>query len=383
MALSLQAIFDPTRERTDASPCGHEEPTFTFYDRCANGVIGLVRENLESWFSRYPSGNDRRDLLGRLRDPDRRQWCSAIWELYIHESLLRFGFEVTPHPRLTHTARRIDFLATRGAERVFVECVTLGYADEAAARRGRVGALVAAIDRTRIFDFWLSLTIRAHGPDPIPTDVFVGELRSWVYALPIDEDARSAAGRGRMAEFTWNHEGWRIWVGATPRSPGFRGRSDMRPLAGLPVDPDKDPTWVAIRGQLEAKAPAYGELDAPFVIAVNAPGRWPDDEDEEWAVFGPYAFQSGWQRDGFLLRNDGVTYPGVSGVLVGTAIQEHSFTIRAPTLYENPACPRAVSGALGWARIQVEGDAAVHVPGIDPAEMFGLPRGWPGVPWPH
>lgn len=43
MALSSHAIFDPVRQRTDGSPCGHEESMFAFYDRCANGVIGLVR----------------------------------------------------------------------------------------------------------------------------------------------------------------------------------------------------------------------------------------------------------------------------------------------------------------------------------------------------
>jgi hypothetical protein len=316
------------------------------------------------------------------RDPDRRQWCSAVWELYVHESLLNFGFKVRPHPPLAHTARRIDFLATKGVERVYIECVTLGYPDEAAARRQRVRALLAAVDRSQIYNFWLSLVVLAHGAEPIPAERFVDELRRWAGVLDVEDEAGTPARGGWMPEFIWDREGWRVRVSATPRSPGFRGRSDMRPLAVLPTDRDKEPTWVAIREQLEAKALAYGELDAPFVITANAPERWPDDEDKEWAALGPYPFESAWQRDGFLTRNDGVTYPGVSGVLVATAIQEHSFTSRAPTLYENPTARRRVPDELAWARVRIDGGSVIRVPGIDPPEMFALPRDWPGVPWP-
>ncbi len=98
---------------------------------------------------------------------------------------------------------------------------------------------------------------------------------------------------------------------------------------------------------------------------------------------GPYAFEREWQRDGFLMRSDGVTYPDVSGVLVGTAIQEHNFNSRAPTLYENPAARQRVPQALAWARVRTDGNSAIHVAGMDPAERFGKPSEWPGVPWPR
>jgi hypothetical protein len=85
-------------------------------------------------------------------------------------------------------------------------------------------------------------------------------------------------------------------------------------------------------------------------------------------------------RAGFFLRDDGTTHSNVSGVLVATALQPHSFTRQNATLYENPAAARSVPGSLRWRRV-VDG-RRVEEPGVEPAHLFGLPAEWPGIPWP-
>lgn len=383
MSLSARAIFDPDRVRTDASPARHDEPTFAFYDRCANAVIGSVRDNLEAWFSRYPSGRHRRDLLGRLRVGDRRQWGSAVWELYVHEALCRFGFDVTPHPHLPATTRQVDFLAKRGGERVFVECVIVTHSDKAAVRRGGVAALEAAIDKSGILDYWFDLQFERIGPTSIPPHPFVEALRAWVAAQDIEAlDAVARQSILSLPSFDWNQDGWLARVWAIPRTAELRGREDMRPLGIMAGENDEKSVWLALRAAMESKALAYGELDAPYVIAVNAPDAWPSDGEAIRAAFGAHAFTGAWEREGFLLREDGTAYPGVSGVLIGVAVQPHSFPRCWPTLYENPLAERPVPESLRWARVRVEGESPLRLVGIDPPALFGVAPDWPGVPWP-
>lgn len=384
MVLSANAIFDPDRVRSDPDQSDHDEPTFEFYDRCSNEIIGAVRARLESWFARYPEGRDRNDLLGRFRSGDRRHWNSAFWELYIHEALLRFGFVVEPHPNLDGVASRIDFLATCGEERVYVECVTLGRADDELARRNGVAALQASLDRSGLHDHWLDLEIDAYGPAPIPHGRFRRALVRWVLSQDIDAVAASVP-RGLFAipSFAWHKDGWRVQVRAIPRDPRLRGRTDMRPLGIMPADEEGDtPAWAAMRDLLRDKASKYGELDASYVIALDAPDVWPDHREAAWAVYGPHPFTATWERDGFLLRQDGRTYPRVSGILVGTAIQPHSFPRCWPTLHENPAAELPLPDSLRWARFRFSGGEPVRVPGIDPPDLFGVAADWPGTPWP-
>jgi hypothetical protein len=62
MAFTQDAIFDRERRRSDTHPAQHDESTFDFYNRCANEVIGSVRDLLEQWFAHYPPGRDRNDV---------------------------------------------------------------------------------------------------------------------------------------------------------------------------------------------------------------------------------------------------------------------------------------------------------------------------------
>ncbi len=383
MALSARAIFDPVRNRIDESPSHHDEPPFDFYNRCTNVVIGSVRDALEDWFSRYPPGRDRQDLLGKFRDGDRRQFASAAWELYIHESLRRQGFDVKPNPPLAYTTRRIDFLASKGAERVYVECAIVTHSDDDAKRISGIGALEAAIDHSDILDYWLDLEFDRRGQGPIPPDRFVTGLRRWVASQDIEALAAIAhRGPTWLPSYDWLEDGWIAHVWAIPRSPELRGRPDIRPLGIMPADTEEKSVWLALRAKLETKAEAYGELDAPYVIAVNAPDAWPRDLHAAWAVYGPYAFDARWERTGFLMRVGGPTYPGVSGVLASVALQPHTFPRQWPTLYENPAADSRPPDSLAWSRMRVVDGSPMAVPGIDPADLFGVSRDWPGVPWP-
>lgn len=290
MALTRRAIFDPDRLRQDPDPKGHDESTFGFYDRCAEPVIDAIRSKLEEWFADYPSGAARQDLLGKFRDGDDRQWYSAAWELYVHASLRSQGFDVQPNPTLAHTARRLDFLASKDGAGLFVECAVVTHSDVRAVERRGAGLLEAAIDASGIQDYWLDLQFDTRGSKPIAPERFVTGLRDWVATQNVDTLAAIAA-EGRpdlLPSYDWMEDGWIAHVRAIPRSPELRGRADIRPLGILPAEFDDGSLWLALRSKLETKAEAYGRLSEPYVIAVNAPEGWPATDHPLWAAFGPH-----------------------------------------------------------------------------------------------
>lgn len=103
---------------------GGRESAFSFFNRCGAPAITAVRVLLEDSVARYPSaGPDptaRAELISRFRSKDDTEFRSAFWELYLHESLTRAGYELAPHPE-TENGRRPDFLATKGSDRLYVE----------------------------------------------------------------------------------------------------------------------------------------------------------------------------------------------------------------------------------------------------------------------
>jgi hypothetical protein len=379
MAFTQDAIFDRERLRSDPHPAEHDEPTFDFYNRCANEVIGSVRELLDEWFLHYPRGRDRNDLLGRLRSSNRQAWNAGFWELYVHESLRRFGFKVTVHPERSDVARRVDYLAERGSDRVFVECVCFGLPDADVRRRNGIAKLESALDKSGITDYWLALDIDSYGPLPVPPGQLVRGLRRWLDDQ--DLSAIESMPPGHLPAYRWDRDGWRIRITPIARGPDARGRADFRPLGVMSPEDDERVVWMAIRDLLADKASGYGDLEAPYVIALNAPDVWPDAREAEWAVVGPQPFTESWERHGFLL-NRSAEREHVAAVAIGTAVQAHTVARRQPTLYCNPAASLPVTEALRWPRVSLAELSIERTQGVDPAVLFGLTSDWPGDPWP-
>lgn len=116
---SLLKLFDE-QDRTDPAPCREGEDSYSFLNRVNAPYWAQVRNLLESFFSRYPAEHSeslRRDFRARL--PGRHY--AAWWELYLHELLLRLGYEITIHPAIEGTERKPDFGLRRDGTELLVE----------------------------------------------------------------------------------------------------------------------------------------------------------------------------------------------------------------------------------------------------------------------
>lgn len=108
---AVTRVFDQI-ERADDSPKRNSESDFAFYNRSSRAAIAQVRALIEDCVSRYPE-KEVYELSTRLRSDNDQSFQSAIFELILHDMLLRQGFTLIPHPKLPNgSSKRPDFLVT-------------------------------------------------------------------------------------------------------------------------------------------------------------------------------------------------------------------------------------------------------------------------------
>lgn len=107
----LPPIFDSI-ERSTVHANDHEESSFAFYNRIAGTFWDATRACLQDWAGRLPDAAYQ-DIRGRLRSGDDYEFNSTYLELFLHELMLRAGYEIEVHPE-SPSGRRPDFLITRG-----------------------------------------------------------------------------------------------------------------------------------------------------------------------------------------------------------------------------------------------------------------------------
>jgi hypothetical protein len=112
-------------ERSDKGPARFSESDFDFLDRVAGAHWDRVRSLLERWFDDHPE-EAKRELRTRFIDSDNGQHVGAWWELYIASLFRHLGYDVVPHPTIEGSKRKPDFLVTREAAAVYVECTVAG-----------------------------------------------------------------------------------------------------------------------------------------------------------------------------------------------------------------------------------------------------------------
>jgi hypothetical protein len=387
-------IFDPF-ERTDPAPAWHTEPTYTFLNRIAGDFWEQPRQLIQQWANRLPA-DDYDELRARMRSRDDEQFRSAFLELYLHESLLRAGFNVTIHPKLSGTTRRPDFYAVRGHDRFYLEAIAPGASQGAKAAAARRNVLFDTVDRLGNPNFLLWLDELDEGPRPPASSRLRSALRQWLALLdPDDYDDLEHA-----PTLEWSHDGWRALFRAIPIRPDARGH---RPGArSIGVYAQGGVSWIddapGIRAALTNKHHAYGELDAPFVVAV---GTYIHDTDR-WhttnAMYGQQAIQWWKEPDGetrtrTIRQPDG--YFGappqwrnrqVSAVLLLNQLQPYTLLRAESTLWLHPNPLHSIETPIGLAAPAVRLTGG-QLESTDPPqlahELFQLPADWPaGDPFP-
>jgi hypothetical protein len=213
-------------------------------------------------------------------------------------------------------------------------------------------------------------------------------------ALDVVEEAAllERSGADALQRYHLEHDGWSLEFFFFPKSESARGQYDTQPIG---VYSPAEAQWVDSRSPLLnavlKKASRYGDLEHPYVIAVNTLGFPLKRIDVMQALFGKervtlyfagdevHSHEMTRRPDGALTTFSGPRSTRVSSVLHVSTIVPWSVAAMEPCLYHNPYAREPYAGDLDrlpHAR-GVEGEMK-WFEGVHPRNLFGLSADWPG-----
>jgi hypothetical protein len=379
--------------RHDDTVAHHVEPTAVFLNRVAGDYWDQIRELIEQWADTYPA-DAKPDLAGRLRSTDNRQWASAFWELYLHESLRRSGYDIAVHPTAPTSTRQPDFLVTRAAVEFYLEAKCI-FGKPTDGEDGRLRGVFDAINQVLSPNFFVDLHIGRVGPRAPSTKGLRAELEKWLGSLDPDKvdpiDLLSETGERHR----WSREGWELEFRPLPVRADARGKGNHQPLGMWSSgDAQQVNEEAPLRDALKDKGSAYGQLDRPLVLALNMNTGFDRRFETMNALYGSamVVFNHADSDSAHETRspNGYFGYPAswrhrhVAGVLIGPNIGPWIAGTVAPTLWAHPSPIAAVPALDIWHRAALEGHHVETVAApTEPWELLGLTQIWPaGEPFP-
>jgi hypothetical protein len=392
------------RVRTDPSRARRAETTFPFLDRVDDPVFARVRRLIEEWFAAYPSnGSDKQrgELRGRFTSGNDQDFASAFWELYLHETYRRAGYAATPHPE-TPTGAEIDFLMARDDGATFyLEAV--GSMKNSLTGGGYPAGSAEVLDKIDYEsfnpDFYLSVKQLIPGTGTPSTASVVNPVERWLASVDWSEVTKETEARPESyprTTLTFGN-GWRAEVQAIPKG-SLRGQRDVGMVATEPPLGGISTARPDMLAKLKQKAGRYGQLEAPFVIALQATAVAGDEEDVSQALFGSEAVRVPVGPSGpvgepeVVRRADGLWQWGgerratrVSAVLAAPHFSPYSVAREWPRLWTNPWAAHPLDTAsLPWPRMEPDQALNRLLPRDAPAppwSYFDLSPDWPGQPF--
>jgi hypothetical protein len=275
------------RGRTRIGPRAHAEPVFNYLDSSAEPRVEAVRQALNGWFRHYPAGDGRR-FIGEFRSKDDRQCLGAFWELYLHESFRRLGFEIDCHPSIAGSDYQPDFRVTYEGTAVYVEARLVGPSDSVVAAQRREATVRDALEKVNSDHFFLSVTLVEAGPDSPSGRRLRNAVESWLRTL--DADAALEVAQRNPSELSskqFSLDGWKLDVTAYPVPPEQRGLPRRAIGVYGPTGVTLLDTAAAIRDRLHKKSGKYEGLDAPLMPALLVrESTFADHDDVAAALYG-------------------------------------------------------------------------------------------------
>ncbi|MCL0075719.1 hypothetical protein M1O17_02420 [Dehalococcoidia bacterium] len=388
-------LFD-TVDREYLGPAPYAEAEFTYLNYSARPQAGRIREVLEDWFLRYPEAKSA-DIRARFRSTNDFHHCSAFFELFLHELLLRLGLSVDIHPNLARvTTRHPDFVVEcpHGVSFYMEAVLATNVSRDDYAARARMNVVYDALNRLDSPNFFIGMDITGIPQTPPSARQIRSFLSRCLSQLDPDEmsELLKSGGLKALPRWPYEHEGWKIHFYPIPKSPDARGKPGTRPIGLRFHGVHRMDSRTAIRDAICGKAGHYGDLDLPYVIAVNALDGSVDFTDIMEALFGKEKYiidvsQSGHNEpemtralDGVWTSASGPRYTRLSAVLIAVGSSPWNVPRTDIRLYHNPwaklpytseleCLPQAV---LFTDQMKLEGGESL-------ANIFGLPPQWPEI----
>ncbi|NSW52705.1 MAG: hypothetical protein HPY85_09395 [Anaerolineae bacterium] len=387
-------LFDDiTRTRLD--PARYSEPIYEYLNISGRKEAGRIRVLLSDWFSRYPH-SEQIDLRNRFRSKDNFQHQGAFFELFLHELLLQFNCKIKLHPTIQGTNKTPDFLVESQENHTFYleATVVTGESTNQTAAHTREDIVYDAIDRwVDSPDYFLALTIHGYPKTPPRGRQIASFINKQIKDLNYDEILRAYDKKRFQSLPCWHfeHDGWKIEIQPIPKKATARGKMGTRPIGTRMTGFYAADHGASIRDSVIDKGKRYGELNLPYIIAVNAI-QSVDTEDIMEALFGKETCTiSSWEngntetepkmyraQDGVWWGPNGIQFTRVSGVLLVTNLSAWNIAQSNTRLFHNPWALRPCDSPLSLLPQgkPVNGEVLL-LDGQEVKDIFSLPNFWP------
>lgn len=386
------SIFDDVVRAHDGG-ARQDEGHFEYLNRSGRPALAAVRAWIDDALSRYPK-TDLNSLVGKIKSGDEVAHRSGLFELLLHEALLVSGSVIEAlEPALPHTDKSPDFLVrTPSGERFYLEAtLATGLSDADRRARKRLNTAIEAVNSVRSQDYVLDATFQGTPSQPIRLRQLREKIERWLQTLDYDTVAETWQSQiGTPAPF--RHQESDFTVELRPITRPNREAPPGRAIAIQGGEAWSRTVGSALRQAIEGKVNRYGELDLPFVVAVNGTDHNAEEHDVFAALLGqevvriPYGPRglrqddAYWDRDGdgVWVRPDGTTRrQGLAGVLAFNDLGVWSAPKRRGLYVPNPWA-RQPLGAFPLAvdRMEVEGEELRKVQGTSFGAILGLPDDW-------
>ena len=315
-------------ERTHTGIADHGESEFAFLNRSARDEVVKVRNRIETLLSYYPMEGFNH-LRARLRSDEDQNFQGALFELVLYKLLVNLGCEVELCD-LDNTQKRPDFFIKYGDQRCYVEATVVDPKRDTLEFNDYEQDVLNKLDTLSGHGIGAVVKIEGTLTRLLRKQYVTSPFRCLIDAVNIDEIPRSDNTYGYLdGPFVEiNDGGWKLTGHLIAiDSDRFVHRIDRTPIR---IAPEK-----AILRRLEDKAKRYGQLDAPFIIAINARELGFGSRDDAIdALYGKRSLSMSW--GGLWFMNDGEPrYNRVTGAMFFERLDPSKL---APpmTLYLNP-----------------------------------------------
>jgi len=378
-----QYVIFSKQKRTAMHGRAAAEANFEYLDASARPEAAKVRRLVESWFSTWPKAG-RADWMARFRSKDDAAHWAAFFELLLHSWLLRLGFVVEHHPTVSGTSKHPDFLAVHvdGREFYLEARSTDGNSDDEARVERFTDQVIAEIGKITSSNFFVDVRI-AKQPTTQPA---LSKLRSdaekWLAALDHDK-VKDEANRYHKRIGIGGREVLLIPFAKHKRRNGSVLGAMMR-RGVQEVEPQK-----AILPALRKKATRYGQLDKPYVIAVNDLSEFFHEHHAFESLLGREAFaetpdgrhRTEFDGSGLFGKAQNPKNTRVSAALIVPGVTPWGFASRVPVFISHPWAKRVVGPLLGPCSGYFIREGKFVKSQQEPSlgQVFGLKAGWPGA----
>lgn len=196
-----------------------------------------------------------------------------------------------------------------------------------------------------------------------------------------------------LPNITLSHDGWDVTFHAIPKSPKARDKSGIRPigLRFFRFQECNEDEW--IRNAIKEKATKYGNLNIPYIIAINVLSIFSNDDLMIMdALFGKermtaYQLPGGGSDhkltrapNGAFLGPHGPQNTRVSGVIICSNLSCGGIARITPVLWHNPWASFPLNQNFLSLPQHIQNQEKTRIEfreGENTTDLFGIPEDWP------